>query len=115
MTKRPALSESLAAMEAKRERDMSTKPDSVMWTKAAVEAEARIQAAKSIPHAIQAGRPEAAGTLPKLTLYAHGDVLKAIRRIAVDDGVQAQVILRDAVRDYLAKRGHHFSDLTTGK
>ena len=54
-------------------------------------------------------------TLPKVTLYAHGDVLKAIRRIAVDDGVQAQEILRRAVRDYLATRGHTFEDLTTGR
>jgi hypothetical protein len=58
---------------------------------------------------------EAKQTLPKVTLYAHSEVLKAIRRIAVDDGVQAQVILRRAVQEYLDKRGYKFEDLTTGK
>ena len=56
-----------------------------------------------------------AETLPKVTLYAHSEVLKAIRMLAVQDGVQAQVILRSAVQEYLEKRGHHFTDLTTGK
>lgn len=54
-------------------------------------------------------------TLPKVTLYAHQNVLKALRLVAVEDGVQAQEILRRAVRDYLATRGHTFTDLTTGK
>lgn len=54
-------------------------------------------------------------TLPKVTLYAHQDVLKALRLVAVEDGVQAQEILRRAVRDYLATRGHTFADLTTGR
>ena len=53
-------------------------------------------------------------TLPKVTLYAHAEVIKAIRLLAVQDGVQAQVILRRAVQQYLAERGHPFSDLTTG-
>lgn len=53
--------------------------------------------------------------LPKVTLYAHANVLKAIRLLAVEDGVQAQEILRRSIKEYLATRGHHFTDLTTGK
>lgn len=52
--------------------------------------------------------------LPKLSLYAHADVLRTVRILAVEDGVQAQVILRKALAEYLEKRGHRFSDLVTG-
>lgn len=52
--------------------------------------------------------------LPKLSLYAHADVLRAVRQLAVDDDVQVQQILRAALREYLERRGHRFEDLTTG-
>lgn len=95
--KRPSLSDKLADIASKRDAVMSTKSD----------------AAEPIP---AAPTPKAAPpTLPKVTLYAHADVLKAVRRLAVEDGVQAQVILRKALQDYLASRGHHFTDLTTGQ
>lgn len=104
--KRPSLKDQLAGMSAKREAEMSTKSDDVFETKSAVE--------EAIPAAVQ-GQRTAPPTLPKVTLYAHADVIKAVRRLAVEDGVQAQVILRRALKDYLASRGHHFTDLTTGQ
>lgn len=52
--------------------------------------------------------------LPKLSLYAHDSVLRTVRLLAVEDGVQVQVILRKALAEYLARRGHRFEDLTTG-
>lgn len=54
------------------------------------------------------------GTLPRLTLYAHADVVRAVRLVAALDGVQAQEILRRAVRAYLRTRGHSFTDLSKG-
>lgn len=53
-------------------------------------------------------------TLPRLTLYAHADVVRAVRMVAAQDGVQAQEILRRAVRAYLRTRGHRFTDLSKG-
>lgn len=64
---------------------------------------------------VEPAKAAAPKTLPKVTLYAHAEVLRAIRLVAVEDGVQAQEILRAAVRDYLATRGHVFTDLTTGR
>lgn len=91
------LKERLAATASKRESVISTSRD--------------IEVSAVVPELVR----EAPKTLPKVTLYAHADVLKAIRLLAVEDGVQAQEILRAAVRDYLAKRGHTFTDLTTGE
>jgi hypothetical protein len=54
------------------------------------------------------------GTLPRLTLYAHADVVRAVRMVAAQDGVQAQEILRRAMRAYLRTRGHAFTDMTKG-
>lgn len=99
---KPSMKERLAATAAKRDAVMSTNSDVVKEASREVE-EAIPSAAKTTPK-----------TLPKVTLYAHKDVLKAVRLLAVEDGVQAQEILRTAVRDYLAARGHHFSDLTKG-
>ena len=59
-------------------------------------------------------RKPARGTLPRLTLYAHSDVVRAVRMVAAQDGVQAQEILRRAVRAYLRTRGHGFTDLSKG-
>ena len=95
--------ERLAGVSAKRDHDMSINR--------ADEKEAPRDVEVSPPSAV-AGAPK---TLPKVTLYAHADVLKALRLVAVEDGVQAQEILRRAVRDYLATRGHTFADLTTGR
>jgi len=52
--------------------------------------------------------------LPKLSLYAHDDVIRAVRLLAVEDGVMVQNILRDALREYLARRGHRFTDIAAG-
>lgn len=112
--------EKLAGVSAKRESETSIRRDdaidlsrdNAMSTNREGGKDARRDIEESI--APPAGAPPAK-TLPKVTLYAHQDVLKAIRRLAVDDGVQAQEILRRAVRDYLATRGHHFTDLTTGR
>lgn len=92
------LKERLAATASKRESAISTSRD--------------VEVA-SVP--APAAERETPKTLPKVTLYAHANVLKAVRLLAVEDGVQAQEILRAAVRDYLAKRGHTFNDLTTGE
>ncbi|WP_342112004.1 hypothetical protein [Methylobacterium sp. SI9] len=62
---------------------------------------------------ISVRRPTRA-TLPRLTLYAHGEVVRAVRVVAAQDGVQAQEILRRAVRAYLRTRGHAFTDLSKG-
>lgn len=96
---------SIADIAAKREAAMSTKSDEAIEPSRDVE----------IPRTEASAKSEKPKTLPKVTLYAHEKVLKAIRLVAVEDGVQAQEILRAAVRDYLATRGHHFTDLTTGK
>ena len=105
--------EKLAGVSARREIDIALKRDHVISTESDSAKEARRDVEESLR---AAPAPDvAAKTLPKVTLYAHQDVLKAIRRLAVDDGVQAQEILRRAVRDYLATRGHHFTDLTTGR
>lgn len=96
--------ERLSNMSAKRDIDMSTNKDVDKGIKSDIEIGAPAPAPAATPK-----------TLPKVTLYAHQDVLTAIRRVAVDDGVQAQEILRRAVRDYLATRGYHFEDLTTGR
>lgn len=96
----------LAEMAAKREHAIASKSDVEKSTDSFID------------DAATAGAPErAAGPkpLPKVTLYAHANVLKSIRLLAVEDGVQAQEILRRAMKDYLASRGHHFEDLTTGK
>lgn len=103
MTKRQAVSlkDKLAATAAKRDGAMSINRSDV------------IASSKEVEQMV-AGR-ETPKSLPKVTLYAHADVLKAVRLLAVEDGVQAQEILRAAVRAYLAERGHHFTDLTTGQ
>ena len=99
-----SLKDKLAATAAKRDAAMSINSGTARET------------AREIEEATSASLERSASkTLPKVTLYAHQDVLKAIRRIAVEDGVQAQEILRAAVRDYLATRGYHFEDLTTGQ
>lgn len=94
----------LAEVSASRDAAISTNRDS------AKEAVRDIGAALPDPVSPAKGK-----TLPKVTLYAHADVLKALRLVAVEDGVQAQEILRQAVRDYLATRGHVFEDLTLGR
>ena len=53
--------------------------------------------------------------LPKVSLYAHAEVMRALRIVAADDGVLVQALLREAVSDLLARRGYRFSDLTTGQ
>lgn len=98
-----SLKDKLAATAAKRDAVISTNSDAVKASTLEIE--------EVIPSAAAKGGPK---PLPKVTLYAHQDVLKAVRRLAVEDGVQAQEILRAAVRDYLATRGYHFADLTTG-
>ncbi len=90
--------ERLANVSAKRDVDMSTNN--------------HVEISPSEPPPVASPAPK---TLPKVTLYAHSDVLKALRLVAVEDGVQAQEILRRALRDYLATRGHTFTDLTTGR
>ncbi len=107
MSKRPKMLDTIS--------DMSAKQEAFMATKKAVEVEPKRDVDKEIPEAAQAPKPAGGKPLPKVTLYAHPDVLKAIRLLAVEDGKQAQEILRAAVRDYLAKRGHAFTDLTTGR
>ncbi|MCJ2059827.1 hypothetical protein MKL09_25265 [Methylobacterium sp. J-048] len=99
-----SLKDKLAATAAKRDTAMSTSSDAARETAREIEEATLAPAERGAPR-----------TLPKVTLYAHQDVLKAIRRLAVEDGVQAQEILRAAVRDYLATRGYHFTDLTTGQ
>lgn len=42
-------------------------------------------------------------------------VLESIRLLAVADGVEAQEILRRAMKYYVSSPGHHFTDLATGK
>lgn len=104
MTTKPqklSMKERLAATSAKRDVVMSINNDAAREASSEIDKAAEPQ--KAVPK-----------TLPKVTLYAHEKVLKAIRLVAVEDGVQAQEILRAAVRDYLATRGHHFTDLTTG-
>jgi hypothetical protein len=96
VSRKPSLKAAIADIAAKRDIDKNTKRDSD------ITAEGLAEQSKS-------------STLPKVTLYAHADVLKALRRIAVEDGVQAQVILRRAVQEYLEKRGYTFRDLTTGE
>jgi hypothetical protein len=90
--------ERLANVSAKRDVDISTKSHD-----------------EELPSEPPPAASAAPKTLPKVTLYAHADVLKALRLVAVEDGVQAQEILRRALRDYLATRGHTFTDLTTGR
>jgi hypothetical protein len=107
VSKKPNMSDAMMAIAAKSEAVIPSKPDVSMPT--------RSDAVESIPHATSSALKEKPVTLPKMTLYAHAKVLKAVRLIAVEDGVQAQAILRDALRDYLAKRGHHFNDLASGK
>lgn len=113
-----SLKERLAATSAKRDEAMAPKRDDAMSTSgnAAKESErdGGMSSSSDVVKLIALGKV-APKTLPKVTLYAHEKVLKAIRLVAVEDGVQAQEILRAAVRDYLATRGHHFTDLTTGK
>lgn len=127
MSKTPKLTaamrkEALAGVSAKRQANISLKSDIDIATHIESDTPLKIDDAKEvrrhIEEAISLPSEKAsaqAKTLPKVTLYAHQNVLKAIRRLAVDDGVQAQEILRRAVRDYLATRGHHFTDLTTGQ
>ena len=107
MTKPPRMT---AALRKERLADVSAKRDDVM----SIRSEDDTTSSRDNVVATEPAKT-APKTLPKVTLYAHQDVLKAIRRIAVDDGVQAQEILRRAVRDYLATRGHTFEDLTTGR
>lgn len=107
MTKRPSLTEKLA--------DMSAKADVAKSTKRDVSMEAKADVVGPIPGAPEKDKPAPGKPLPKVTLYAHQDVLKSIRLLAVEDGVQAQEILRAAVRAYLAERGHAFTDLATGE
>lgn len=107
MSKKPNLLKSLGDMAAKQEAAKSTKRDAVMETP--------LDLSKEIPESEVRAKPAAGKPLPKVTLYAHQDVLKAIRHLAVEDGVQAQEILRAAVRDYLERRGHAFIDLATGQ
>ncbi|WP_342112188.1 hypothetical protein [Methylobacterium sp. SI9] len=95
--------ERLADVSAKRESDISINRDEA------------IAPSRDIEVSPEPAPAATAKTLPKVTLYAHQDVLKALRMVAVQDGVQAQEILRRAVRDYLATRGHTFTDLTTGR
>lgn len=105
MSRKPvSLKDRIAATAAKRDGVISTNSNPVKEASREVEEAIPTTAAKAAPK-----------TLPKVTLYAHKDVLKAVRLLAVEDGVQAQEILRTAVRDYLATRGHHFSDLTKGQ
>ena len=96
--------EKLAEVSASRDAAISTKSES------AKEAVRDVDAVSSEP--ARAGKGK---TLPKVTLYAHASVLKALRLVAVEDGVQVQEVLRRAVRDHLATRGHTFTDLTTGR
>lgn len=105
MNKPPKMS---AALRKERLADVSAKRDGDMSTKSHVE-----ELLSAPPPA--APEPVAPKTLPKVTLYAHADVLKALRLVAVEDGVQVQEVLRRAVRDHLATRGHTFTDLTTGR
>lgn len=102
-----------AAMRKGKLAEVSASRDSVM----SINSESAKEAVRDIEASLPAASPTAAkpATLPKVTLYAHATVLKALRLVAVEDGVQAQEILRKAVRDYLATRGHHFEDLTTGR
>lgn len=105
MTSKPpkiTMKERLAATAAKRDDSISTNREIVEAISSDVDK--GISAPKATPK-----------TLPKVTLYAHAKVLKAIRLLAAQDEVQAQEILRAAVREYLATRGHHFQDLTTGE
>lgn len=106
MTKRQVVSlkDKLAATAAKRDRDISINRDNALSSSIDDERLGPAPSSRETPK-----------TLPKVTLYAHANVLKAVRLLAVEDGVQAQEILRAAVRDYLATRGHHFTDLTTGE
>lgn len=90
----------------KRENDMSTKTD--------VDFTPNRDADESTPGSNQRAKA-APATLPKLTLYAHAKVVKSIRLIAVEEGVQAQEIMRRAMMEYLKTQGHHFTDLTTGE
>ena len=94
---------------------ISTKGDAARTAKTDVAIETRRDVSEEIPAAVEPSKPVAGKPLPKVTLYAHKDVLTAIRVIAAKDGVQAQEILRTAVREYLAKRGELFTDLTTGR
>lgn len=108
--------EALASVSARREADSTlSHGDAISINRDGVKAKRRQSEIAQSRDPLPETRPVAPKTLPKVTLYAHQDVLKAIRRLAVDDGVQAQEILRQAVRDYLATRGHHFTDLTTGR
>ena len=100
-----------AALRKERLADVSAKRDHDMSTNRSDEKEP----SRDIDLPISGAGGAPAKTLPKVTLYAHQDVLKALRLVAVEDGVQAQEILRRAVRDYLASRGHTFGDLTTGR
>ena len=98
-----------AAMRKGKLAEVSASRDVAVSTKSEVEKE-RVRDVEMAPAGAAAPK-----VLPKVTLYAHQDVLKALRLVAVEDGVQAQEILRRAVRDYLATRGHTFEDLTTGR
>lgn len=104
--KAPSMKEKLAAISAKRDGEMAAKRDIDISTSSDIETLAPASEQPQVP---------ARKTLPKVTLYAHDRVLKSIRLLAVEDGVQAQDILRRAVKDYLATRGHHYKDLTTGE
>lgn len=115
MTKRPSLTEKLADMSAKGDVAKAAKRDVSMATKADLSKVTRFDGDESIPGAPEKDKPAPGKPLPKVTLYAHQDVLKSIRLLAVEDGVQAQEILRAAVRAYLAQRGHAFTDLATGE
>ena len=107
MNKRPTLNAALAGIAAKGDASRAAKSDPAIETKRDVSTE--------IPGAVEPAKPVAVKPLPKVTLYAHKDVLTAIRVLAAKDGVQAQEILRTAMREYLAKRGEVFLDLATGE
>lgn len=94
---------------------ISTKGDAARAAKSDVAVETRRDVSEEIPAAVEAAKPVAGKPLPKVTLYAHKDVLTAIRVLAAKDGVQAQEILRTAMREYLEKRGEVFLDLATGQ
>jgi len=92
--------------------EIAAKSDAAKSIRSVIDIDTEKDRSAAAPSSKNAGTPK---TLPKVTLYAHAEVLTAIRILAAKDGVQAQEILRRAVKAYLTERGEPFTDLTTGE